>query len=230
VIAVYTFVVALFLFLHDVPRLYSLLFQERSTIAEPDDQTSSGQLRLIAKGFSAVLVLVIFLSALLNYKQDPYLIPKAKGLKEAYGFYNVKEFILNGDTIPYSRTDTSRWQNVVFEKWATMSIKTAKPVKPDASLYLTRQLTDIDRVYESAGVGDRRYFSYKIDSAAKQLKLTNKNANYAGENYLLTFSRPDSRTILLSGVSEKKDSIKAVLERIDRKYILIESRRNPIQL
>lgn len=230
VIAVYAFVVALFLFLHDVPRLYSLLFREEPTLAEPDVSPASGQLRLVAKGLSAVLVLVIFLSALFNYKQDPYLIPKAKGLKNAFGFYNVKEFILNGDTIPYSRTDTNRWQNVVFEQWATISIKTAKPVKPDAKLYLTKQLSDIDRVYESAGVGDRHYFSYNIDSVAHQLKLKNKNANYAGETFQLDFKRPDSKTIILSGVNAHKDSIKAVLERIDRKYILIESRRNPIQL
>jgi len=230
VIATYVFVTALFLLVHDLPRLYSLFFLEQATAAEPVNTTVSERLRLITKGFSSVIVLVIFLSALFNYKHDPYLIPKEKGLKNAYGFYNVKEFILNHDTIPYSRTDSNRWQNVVFETWATISIKTAKPVKVDPKLYLTKQLRDIDRVYESAGVGDRRYFKYTIDSVAHQLKLQNKNANYQGESYQLTVSRPDSKTIILYGVNEKKDSIKAVLERIDRKYILIETRRNPIQL
>ena len=229
-LSVYSFVVALFLFAHDLPRLYVLLFKEEPTTAEQDPGYVSSHIALLAKGFSAALVLVIFLSALFNYKQDPYLIPKGAGLKGAYGFYNVKQFIINGDTIAYSRSDTSRWQNVVFETWSTISIKTAKPVKPDTRLYLTRQLSDIDRVYESAGVGDRRYFRYTIDSVSKTLNLHNKNANYKDESYQLIFERPDANTIVLKGVNERKDSVTAVLERADRKYILIETRRFPIKL
>src|SRR5690606_8452082 len=171
-----------------------------------------------------------FLSALFNYKDDPYLVPKQEGLKNAYGFYNVKEFIINQDTIPYSRTDTNRWQNVVFEKWATMSIKTAKPIKVDSTLYLTEELNDIDRVYESAGVGDRRYFRYTIDTASNQVHLENKNRHHANERYTLTINRLDEDTIILEGFNENQDSIRAVLERINRRYILIESRRHPIEL
>jgi hypothetical protein len=230
VLATYVLVVALFLFAHDIPRLYSLLYKEQFTIAESFVPSLSERARLVAKALSVVFGLVIFLSALFNYKDDPYLIPKQEGLKNAYGFYNVKDFIINKDTIPYSRTDTNRWQNVVFEKWATISIKTAKSIKVDPTLYLTKELTDIDRVYESAGVGDRRYFRYTIDSVSNQLYLKNKNANHASESFRLTISRPDDKTIILKGINENKDSIKTVLERVDRKYMLIEGRRHPIQL
>ncbi len=230
VLSTFVFLSALFLFAHDGFRLYVLLFRQQPTVAETYDPKLPIQVSILSKGLTAVLILVVFLSALFNYKHDPYLIPKTAGLKNSFGFYNVRQFIFNNDTIPYSRTDSVRWQNVVFEQWATISIKTARPVKVDPKLYLTSELTDIDRVYESAGVGDRRYYKYVIDSAASSLELLNKNVNYRGESYRLKFSRPDENTIILKGVSNKNDSITAVLEKIDRKYMLIESRRFPIQL
>ncbi len=230
VLPVYVLIAALFLFVHDLPRLYSLLYLEVKTEAEVLVARVSARWTLIFKALLTVLVFVVFLSALFNYKSDPYLTPKSVGLKGAYGYYNVKEFILNNDTIPYSRTDSNRWQNVVFEQWATISIKTAKPVKVDSSLYLTKKLPDIERVYESAGVDGRRYFAYSLDSATQTLHLNNKNAYHVQERYELVVSRPDDRTIILEGVNETRDRIKAVLERVDRKFLLLETRRHPIQL
>jgi len=85
-------------------------------------------------------------------------------------------------------------------------------------------------VYESAGIDGRRYFSYSIDSANSLLSLKNKNAHHNLEKFRLVFNRPDEKTLIVAGVNEKNDSIHAVLERSDRKFILIESRRFPIQL
>jgi hypothetical protein len=229
VFATFVFLVATILFVHDVPRLYSLLYQAKITAPEKELPLASERVRLVARALFFVLASVIFLSALFNYKHDPYLIPKTPGLPNAAGLYNVREFIFNNDTLPYSRVDPNRWQNVIFEEWATLSIRTAKPVIVDSTLYLTAALADIDRVYESAGVDGRRYFSYTADSTGR-LQLVNKNRHHAAEKYTLTVLRPDPNTIILEGVNENNDHIKAVLERLDRKYLLIESRRKPIQL
>lgn len=229
VFATFVFLIATILFAHDVPRLYSLLYQGKTTPAEKEVPLVTVRVKLVSKALFFVLAAVIFLSALFNYKHDRYLIPSTPGLPNAAGLYNVREFIFNNDTLPYSRTNPNRWQNVIFEEWATLSIKTAKPVKVDSTLYLTASLTDINRVYESAGVDGRRYFSYTADSTGR-LQLLNKNKHHATEQYTLTVQRPDNNTIILEGVNENNDHIKAVLERLDRKYLLIESRRKPIQL
>ncbi len=137
VLATFVFLVALFIFAHDIPRIYSLLYLEKTTPAEQFSLTISERTKIPLKALAYALGFTIVLSAVLNMETNPYLVPKEKGLKNAYGFYNVKEFILNNDTIPYSRTNPDRWQNVVFEKWATVSIKTAEAVKLDSSLYLS---------------------------------------------------------------------------------------------
>ncbi len=230
VLPVYVFLVGFFLFAHDLPRLYTLLFREQATAPDPLGSPLPVRWQVVSKGLSWGFAFVIVLAALFNYKQDPYLTPSTPGLAGTAGFYNVREFILNNDTIPYSRTDTNRWQNVIFEKWATVSIKTAKPVRVDSSRYLTKRLPDFARVYESAGVDGRRYFGYALDTLTSTLQLKNKNAHHREEEYNLTIRQRDGNTIVLEGWNERQDSIKAVLERADRKLLLLESRRFPIQL
>src|SRR5690606_25642827 len=164
-----------------------------------------------------------------GYVNDPYLIPQEEGLKDTYGYYNVREFIFNNDTIPYSQDDPNRWQNVVFEKWATISIKIARPVQVDDDLY-RRLATEKDaRRYESAGVGDRHYFSYTADSITHTLQLQNKNKYHEGEKYTLNYSR-SGESIVLSGVDTQGNTIRATLDKINRKYMLIEGRRRQLKL
>ncbi|HEY0055224.1 MAG TPA: DoxX family protein [Pedobacter sp.] len=234
VLSTYLVLIATFLFAHDVPRLFNLLALEKPTKAEryePDFTDSRlKKAKFYLKGFAYLFVAALALSSFINYQSDPYLIPQKAGLSGAYGFYNVKHFVFNNDTIPYSRTDLNRWQNVVFEKWSTISIKTAKPVKLDFSVRHASQLNDIDRVYESAGVGDRRYFDYTIDSSSKSLSLLNKNPHHRDEKFNLNYQRLNDSTIVLTGVNENNDKITAYLERIDRKYMLIEGRRKPVKL
>jgi len=116
VLITFVFLSAFFIFSHDLPRIYSLLVLQKPTKGERFSPRYSFHTKLVSKALFAVLASVIFLSALFNYKSDPYLTPHNPGLEGAYGFYNVKEFVLNHDTIPYSRTDSNRWQNVIFEK------------------------------------------------------------------------------------------------------------------
>jgi len=230
----YLLVIAVFLFAYDIPRLYTLLFLERKTIADKFTPVFSNDLlRKTRIGLKAAFVfyaLVFGVKTYANYTTDPYKTPAAQGLSGTYGFYNVREFKLNNTLIPYSTTDQNRWQNVVFEKWATISIKIAKPAKVDNSRGDNFSPADIDRNYESSGIGDRRYFSYSADTIKKTIFLKNKNRYHAEEKFSLTYFRLNDSTIIVRGLNEKKDSVYAVLDKINKKHLLFVGRRSPLTL
>jgi hypothetical protein len=234
VYSAYLVVIALFLFAYDVPRLYNLLALQRYTIASKFQPVfSTNGLKKLRAGLQIAFVLFVVLlgfATYANYARAPYKLPATPGIKGTYGFYNVREFRLNNQLIPYSTTDSSRWQNVIFEKWATISIKIAKPLLLDNSTGDAFHEKDIDRNFESAGVGGRRYFAYTSDTANHNIQLRNKNKNYSYETFSLHYQIVNDSTILVSGVNEKKDSISAVLDRINKKYMLFEGRRKPIKL
>ncbi|SMC59424.1 hypothetical protein [Pedobacter africanus] len=233
VYAAYLTTIAAVLFAYDAPRLYKLLVLHQYTLANkfnPVWSKNLGKIRGLLKGLAILFIVALGFSTYANYKHHPYKIPKAAGLKGSYGYYNVREFRFNNQVLPYSRTDTNRWQNVVFEKWATISIQTAKPVKLDTSIADGFYAHDIDRNYESAGVGGRFYYSYTADTAQHQIQLKNKNKHYRSEHYSLKYNFLNDSTLVLQGVNGKKDSVYAVLEKINRKYLLFEGRRKPIKL
>jgi hypothetical protein len=234
VYSAYLLVIALFLFIYDAPRLYKLLVQGKYTQANRFrpvfNESSIRTARKFLKSAIAFFILVLSMSTYANYTTHPYKYPSTPGLKGAYGFYNVREFVLNNKVIPYSTTDPDRWQNVVFEKWATISIKTAKPIKLDLSTGDEFHAADIDRNFESAGVGGRRYFSYQTDSIDHTILLQNKNKNHRSETYSLSYSMPNDSTIVLKGTNEKNDSVYAVLDRSTKKYLLNEGRRKRVKL
>ncbi|RYY32012.1 MAG: DoxX family protein, partial [Sphingobacteriaceae bacterium] len=230
----YLVAIALFLFVYDVPRLFNLLVQQQYTIANKFTPVFTDKnlkkARVALRAAFVLFVVLLGFSTYANYTTEPYKVPRTAGLKGSYGYYNVKEFKFNGETIPYSTTDPNRWQNVVFEKWATISIKIAKPIKPDSDTGDGYYENDIDRNFESAGVGGRRYFAYTPDTVAKTIVLKNKNKNHAEETFTLTYTQPNDSTIILKGVNEKKDSVYAELNRITKKYLLFEGRRKPVKL
>lgn len=234
VYSAYLVAIAAFLFVYDVPRLYNLLAREKYTIANKFKPVFTEKwlvnTRLALKSAFVLFVVGYGITTYANYTTAPYKIPQTPGLKNSYGFYNVREFIFNKDTLPYSTTDPNRWQNVVFEKWATISIKIARPVKLDLTTGDGFHEKDIDRNYESAGVGGRHYYAYHADTLTHTLLLENKNKNHADEKFRLTYTQLNDSTIVVKGVSEKKDSIYAVLDKINRKYMLFEGRRKPVKL
>jgi hypothetical protein len=77
--------------------------------------------------------------------------------------------------------------------------------------------------------GDRRYFFYKADTINNILYLQNKNKNHKDETQLLHYSRPSDSRVILSGVNEFKDSIYVVLDKVDKKYPLVEGRQTSIK-
>jgi hypothetical protein len=234
--ALSTFIVfmAAFLFVQDIPRLYRLLVKEKATLANRFQPIfSQGRLKKIRIGLRAaflVFVVVFAYKVFDNYTNDPYKIPHTPGLRNAYGYYGVKEFILNKDTIPYSKTDPNRWQDVVFEKWSTLTIRDNRPVLIDKTSGEAAHEKDIDRNYELAGFAGRHYYYYEADTVRHTLALQNKNKDLHDEKLFLTYDRPNDSTILLSGIDQKKDSIHVVLEKIDKKYMMFEGRRKPVKI
>ncbi|SHG31582.1 hypothetical protein SAMN05443549_103231 [Flavobacterium fluvii] len=225
---------ATFLFAYDIPRLYNLLIQEVPTYANKLVPNFSDDFlrktRLVLKSAFLVFVLLFGFKSYQNYANDPYKVPQTPGLEKAYGYYNVKDFILDNDTIPYSKTDANRWQDVVFEKWSTISIKINRPVKVDFSSGESASGKDIDRNYELVGLSGRHYFYYEIDTVKHTLALQNKNKNHRSEKLLLTYARPSDSTIVLSGTNENKQSIRVVLNKINKKYMMFEGRRKEVKL
>ncbi len=234
VFSTYLVVLSVFLLIYDVPRLYALLIKEKKGIANRLVPTFSDRfvrdLRTAAKTFFVLFAAVFAYLAFHSYVYDPYKLPKTPGLANAYGYYNVKQFVLNGDTIPYAKTDSSRWQDVVFEKWSTLSVNVNRPLKIDRSNGDGYFEKDIDRNYELAGFSGRHYFHYEIDSLHKTLALQNKNRHHRDETLSLSYDWPNDSTIVLSGINENRDSIHVTLEKINKKFLMFEGRRRPVKL
>lgn len=231
--AVYSFyliLLALFLFAFDAPRFYSLLTLEKPTI--PNRFHPTFQLKWQQYGRLGLKVFFIFFFVILfgfktrnGYHNDPYQYPKAPGLAQAAGIYNVTEFKINNQAVPYSPVDPIRWKDVVFEKWATLSIRSNKPVIIDSTNVEEISENDKDRIYEFLGSAGRHYYSYKIDPATQVLNLENRNKHYASDKFQLHYTRPDSATIILSGINSDRDSVFVRLEKIKKKYLQTEIKK-----
>lgn len=231
----YLVILALFLLAYDTIRIVNLLTLEQPTapntvrlhLSKPWHRGA----RLVLKSLFIFFFVGLYgYKTYASYKDKGYQYPKTPGLAEAAGIYNVAEFRINGQELPYSLTDTVRWKDVVFEKWATLSIRSNRYVHPDMTNTEEVYTTDPERNYELAGAVSRHYYSYNIDESKHVLLLQNKNKYHQDEQLVLQYTRPDSSRIILSGTNEKNDSLYVVLDRINKKYPLIEGRRKPLKL
>jgi hypothetical protein len=234
VYAIYLITFALFVIWFDVQRIYNLVSLERPTAPNSFKPHFTGQtktLRLTLK--SLIIFFFVFLYGFKTYSgfhHDPYQFPRTKGLARAAGIYNVSEFRINGHILPYAAVNPLRWKDVVFEKWATISVRSDRGVIVDSANYEQIFKNDKDRDYELAGTAGRHYYSYTVDSVNHVLLLDNKNPHYKGEQLRLNYSRPDSVTVILSGIDQHRDSIYVVLNKINKKYPLKLSRRKALKL
>jgi len=227
VYSLYLISIALFLLAYDAIRLYNLIGLERPTAPnryKPQFLVTLKTTRLILKGgFIFFFVCLYGFKTYSSFKKGAYHFPQAPGIAGASGIYNVSEFTVNHNTLPYSATDSIRWKDVVFEKWNTISIRSDRPVKIDFSNTEEIFKQDNDRNYELTGSGGRHYYRYDVDSSKRVLILYNKNKNYQGEKLVLNYSRLNDSTFVLKGLNEKNDSISVVLNKINKKYLLKES-------
>ncbi|AKD55942.1 hypothetical protein [Spirosoma radiotolerans] len=218
---------ALLLFAFDAVRLFRLVSLEQAALPNrfkpvfAEAWQRYGRLAL-KTGFVFFAVFLYGYKTYAAYKMGPYQFPKTPGLPGAAGVYDVQTFKLAGETLPYSRTDSVRWQNVVFETWNTLSIKSNRPVIPDRSNTEEIPVDDANRTYEQAGTTGRHYYSYQVDSAQHILTLTNRNPHYPNETLTLRY-RQSPHQLVLSGLNERRDSVYVVLNKLNKKYLLNEA-------
>lgn len=223
----YLITIALYLFAHDAIRLTNLLTFEKPTAPDRYKPVFTGWQRparlALKSAFIFFSVLLYGYKTYAAYRLGPYQFPQTPGLPGAAGLYNVREFRLAGKALPYARNNSIRWQDVVFETWNTISIKSNRPVILDKTNTEQIHGSDVKRDYELAGSAGRHYYSYGVDSVQHVLTLKNRNPNYPNETLRLRYERPTSNQITLSGLNENGDSVYVVLDKLNKKYLLDEA-------
>jgi hypothetical protein len=226
VYSLYLITLALFVVAYDAKRLYDLSIEKNAlpAIFQPRFQGNLKYYRLTLKTVFVFFFLFLYgYKSYAGFKHDPYQYPKAAGLTAASGVYHVTEFRLNDQVLPFSATDSVRWKDVVFEKWATISIRSNRSVKLEHALTEEIKEDDAGRDYEFAGTAGRHYYQYQVDEKNKVLSLQNRNKNYPWDQLQLHFSRPTATRIILTGKDAQQHSIYVVLDKINKKYLLEEA-------
>jgi hypothetical protein len=244
---------ALILFAFDAVRLFRLLSLELPAAPNRFQPVFGEQWqrygRVALKGAFILLAVILYgFTTAQTYRNGSLRFPKTPGLPGVAGLYNVSEFRANGKTIPYSRTDRddggtagspersrppTRWQDVVFETWNTISIRSNRPVTLVQTNTEQFPTPDEKRDYELAGSQGRQYYRYTVDPSGKRLTLTNANPNQPAETLQLTYTNAGHGRIILAGLVERpnsarpgaaqRDSVYAVLDKINKKYLVDEA-------
>lgn len=225
--ALYLINIALFLTVYDIQRIYTLVALRKPTSANTVKVSLTGQWRtsrLVLKSlFIFFFVFLYGYKIYAAYHHDIYQYPKNKGLAGLAGLYNVSDFRINSKQLPYSQTDSTRWNDVVFEKWNTISIGSLKRYKADTATTEEISSRDKDRKYELDGTTGRAYYSYVADTINQVLLLKNRSSNYKADQFTLHYTKPANGTITLTGVNTNRDSIYVQLDKINKKYLLQEA-------
>ena len=223
-------VFALFTFLHDWPKFYSLLFLRKKTLPEPYSRPFSAWLNTstsLAIKYSFILVFVVGYGVLvyLGYADNLTKYPNSKGIAGLAGVYDVEEFVVNGDTIPYGDfTDSKRWKRVVFEEWATLAIESEEPVKVDHTNTEYIAVSDQKRLFEAQGIQGWKFYGYDFTGSENSLQLRNRNPHHASEELQIKVVQVNEGKVDVFGTDQTGNTIQATLVKNDRKYLLEEAR------
>jgi len=224
----YLLLLAVFVLAYDTPRLYSLLVKEKLAIADHFKPVfkyrNATKWRVALRAIFLVFVIFYASVTYAGYHNSNWPYPDTPGLANAYGVYNVREFRINKNVLPYSATDTTRWQDVVFEKWNVLSIRANRHFPIDFSSPSLDYQTDDQRTYESKGNGGRAFYTYTVTDST--LKLVNNTVPSDVEEFHI--SRPDKSTIVLDGIDNHADSLHVVLDKLNKEYLLDKGRRKPV--
>ena len=231
---------SLFILLQYVPDVWNLIVLQKSV--KPDYYRPKFTLNWQRYAFHSLqwLILLAWIPGYAYYRFDQHYHtsfskePRGAGLTGAAGYYTVTEFTLNGKTIAYSPLSPSRWHDVAFEDYPTLSYKVdrAFPILLDNGSPAYR---DEDKRYELSGfAGGRQYYHYELDEKSGTLTLQNKYKPVAGDGarrrrpnatngrnaksappskLVWHFERPSQDRIILSGIDEERNTFYAVLDR-----------------
>lgn len=217
----------LFLFGHDAVRLFRLVSLERPARPNRDFLDLSTIPRAARYGLKgAFLALVVglygFTTALtprnIRYPQTPGL--RADGM---VGLYRVETFRQDGQVIPYAKTHPSRWQDVVFEPWNTLSIRSNRPVTIHHVSTEELPAGAAQSDYELAGSQGRHYYRYTTDAARRALTLQNANPHHATDQLRLRLTRSANNRLTLQGTDSEGHRVEATLVKVDKKYLQHEA-------
>lgn len=225
--------IAIVIILPDVSGLYNLLFLEKTTQYNEFVPIFSKLTYKLRSVFQVVFLLTITgftVLTFISWKDTNYPFPKTKGIADIKGVYNVKEFKYKGKTLPYSITDSLRWQNVVFEEWNTISIRNNSPVKIDSLKPRIVFQEDSKRNYEQLGNSGRHFFSYEHSEKKDKYNLKLIDKSDAKLKYTFSLEKLNKNELLLKGIDVKGDSLSITLGRLPKKYLLQEGRRKPIKI
>ena len=150
-----------------------------------------------------------------SYAHGGFRLPVTPGLTNVSGYYRVKEFKANNKVLAVSDTDTIRWQNVVFEKWNSFSVKIQRPV----NIYVKDKMKNYE-IFNTAG---RHYYKYNFDTLKKTLSVQYLQDS-TRKPFVLHYSRPDTATLILTGKDDNKNDIAVILSRVNKKYPLVQGR------
>jgi hypothetical protein len=145
-------------------------------------------------------------------------LPLDNGIKSFTGFYNVSEFRVNNKPLPYLPDDTIRWQNVVFEKFNTISIKVAKPFKLNTQNKI--------RTTEYYGNVGRLFYGYEADTLKHVFTLRNRADTT--DKIVFNYTTPSPGKFIIKGLNHQKDSLYIVLTKIEKHYPLAIKRNTNV--
>lgn len=231
VYSAYLIAIALYLFAFDAVRLFNLLSLERPTAPNRFQPVLSASWQSTGR-IALKSAFILFFVVLYGFKtyngqhEGSYHYPRKPGLTGLEGLYNVAEFRLGSQNFPYSKSDPLRWQDVVFEKWNTISIRSNRPVTPESAETEEIYRDDADRNYEYAGTQGRHYYQYDADPSKQTLVLKNRNKNHVDETLVLSYKPLNDSTLVLSGITETQDSIYALLQKTNKKYLIHEVQKS----
>lgn len=212
---------ALILLARDRHRFYDLLLRHRPAlipeIALPHFRYRWQEVvRLVLKtGFIVVFLIYRGYEYSRVYAAGKtFKLPMNEGITQFTGYYNVSSFAINHQQHPYSPMDSVRWQNVVFEKFNTISIE-----RPGAAALNTENKSRTTEYYGNVG---RLYYGYEVDKDEQILILRNRVDT--AQKITLAYKRPTPTTFELKGINESRDSLHLTLTKVDKHYPLLDKK------
>lgn len=167
----YLVILALFIVAYYAEQIINLLILAKPVAPVVVPIQWSDRAKKLRLGLKSVVVLVFVIfygiSVYRSAVKGNYHFSAQPGVTGLQGLYTVNSFTEDGRVLPASLIDSIRWQDVVFEKWSTLSIKVN-------SLYTAVNhntegvpAQDGGDNFESTATTGRNYYSYKADTVKR---------------------------------------------------------------